>query len=230
MTLFSKISRRVRGALAAAEGDDGFSLIEMLVAAVVSSIILIMVYSAHRTIMSATNDLTRIAAFYERVNLAISMMDRDISCAYVNKSNKDLCFIAENNTGAPFYGKLNLVTIDHRSFSLTADPTKDVRRSDVHEVGYFVKAHRDSPDKFMLMKREERSYDKEPEEGGRESMLLDNVVDIKFEFKLRNTWADSWDSRRYNKFPEAVKTTLKLKNYRGDDEEFVFVSYVNMIK
>ena len=230
MALLPRTVRRARRALSPAGGNDGFSLIEMMVAAAVSSIILIMVYSAHRTIMSATNDLTRIAAFYERVNLAISMIDRDISCAYVNRNNKDVCFIAENNTGAPYHGKLNFVTIDHRSFSLSVDPTKEVRQGDVHEVGYFVKAHRDAPDRYMLMKRDERSYDKEPEEGGRASLLLDNIVDVKFEFKLRNTWADSWDSRRYNKTPEAVKTTLKLKNYRGDDEEFVFVSYINMTK
>jgi len=210
--------------------DRGFSLIEMLVAAAVSSIILIMVYSAHRSIMSATNDLTKVAAFYESVGLAVTMIDRDISCAYVNRSDKDVCFIGENNTGAPYHGKLNFITIDHRGFAITGDPTREVRQGDVHEVGYHVKARRDRPDQYMLMKRDERSYDKEPEEGGRESLLLDHVTDVKFEFKLRNTWVDSWDSRRYRKFPEAVRTSLKIKNYRGDDEDFVFVSYINMTK
>jgi len=223
----SKLIRRIAAGI---RDDRGFSLIEMLVAAAVSSIILIMVYSAHRSVMLATDDLTRVAHYYERVNLAISMMDRDISSAFVNRSNKDVCFISENNSGAPFLGKLNFVTIDRRSFAMNADPMKEVRRGDVHEVGYFAKAHRDAPDRYMLMKREERSYDKEPEEGGTESLLLDGLADVKFEFRLRNTWADSWDSRRYNKFPDAVKTTLKLKNYRGDDEEFIFVSFINMTK
>ncbi len=224
------ISAAIKRAAAAVRDGRGFSLIEMIVAMAVSSIILIMVYSAHRSIMTATGELTKVAAFYERVGLAIMMIDRDISCAYTNRSNKDVCFIAENNTGEPYRGKLNFVTIDHRDFAISGDPAREVRQSDVHEVGYYMKARRDHPDQYMLMKREERSYDKEPEEGGRESLFLDHVTDIKFEFKLRNTWSNSWDSRRHRKFPIAVRTSLKLKNYHGEDEDFVFISYITMAK
>jgi len=209
---------------------DGFSLIEMLVAIAVSSVILLMLYSSYRTVISATGELTKVAAFYERINLAIHHIDHDISCAYVNRSNKDVCFIAENHTSAPFRGKLNFVTIDHRNFVVAIDPGKEIRQSDVHEVGYYLKSYRDKPEVFMLVKREENSYDKEPESGGSESVILDNVTDVKFEFRLRNSWVDSWDSRKYIKFPSAVKTTLKVKNYRGDEEEFVFVSMLNMAK
>ncbi len=175
--------------------NDGFSLIEVLVATAVSSVILLMIYSAHRTVMTATHELTRIASYYERLNLAVAMIDHDISCTFSNKNNKDICFIAENNTGPPWRGKLNFVSVNHRSFSISVDPSKEVRRSDIQEVGYFVKTSRDRPDYHMLMKREDITFDKEPEEGGTESIILENILDLKFEFKLRNTWVDSWDSR-----------------------------------
>ncbi len=221
---------RLRKTAREIQNSEGFSLIEMLVAIAVSSVILLMLYSSYRTVISATGELTKVASFYERVNLAIHHIDHDISCAYVNRNNKEVCFIAENHTSAPYRGKLNFVTINPKKFFIAIDPAREVRQSDVHEVGYYLKSYRDKPEVFMLVKREENTYDKEPESGGMESVVLDNVTDIKFEFRLRNTWVDSWDSRKYLKFPAAVKTTLKVKNYRGEEEEFVFISLLNMAK
>ncbi|HNR87547.1 MAG TPA: type II secretion system protein GspJ [Spirochaetota bacterium] len=210
-------------------GDSsGFSLIEILVATVVSSIILMMVYSSHRSIMNAVKDLTGVAEFYENINLAITRIDKDISCAYFNKFNKDVCFLGENNFTPPSSGKINFVTVDRNDINIKLDPKKEFRTSDVHEVGYSLRKDRDSDNLYQLVRREDVHYDDDPETGGRESVLLENVVDIRFEFLLLNNWTPSWDSRKYKKFPRAVKTILKLKNYRGNDEEFVFISYVLM--
>lgn len=209
---------------------DGFSLIEMLVAIAVSSIILLMLYSSYHTVISATRELSNIASFYEQVNLAIHHIDHDISCAYVNRLNKDIFFIGENNTSAPYKGRLNFVTINHRDFFISLEPSKEIRSSDINEIGYYLKSYHDKPELFMLIKREQPTYDNEPESGGSESVILDNVIDVKFEFRLRNTWVDSWDSRKYIKFPSAVKTTLKIKNYRGEEEDFIFISYLYMSK
>ena len=82
--------------------SSGFSLIEIIVATAVSSVILLMIYSAHRSIMSAIHDLTGVADFYENVNLTIYRIDRDLSCAYFNKANKRL------TSNIAKYGFLNL--------------------------------------------------------------------------------------------------------------------------
>ncbi|MCX7678391.1 MAG: prepilin-type N-terminal cleavage/methylation domain-containing protein [Spirochaetes bacterium] len=213
-----------------ARNGDGFSLIEMLVAIAISSVILLMLYTSYHSVISATSELSKVANFYEQINLAIHHIDRDISNAYVNRQNKDIFFIGENQTSSPFKGKLNFVTINHRNFVINSDPGKEIRSSDVHEVGYYLKSYRDKPDEFMLIKREQNTYDDEPETGGNESVILDHVIDLKFEFRLRNTWVDSWDSRKYIKFPHAVKTILKVKNYRGEEEDFIFISYLYMSK
>ncbi len=198
--------------------NEGFSLIEVIVATAVSSVILLMVYSAHRTIIKAANDLTQVAEYYERVNLALWRLNREISCAYINKNNKQICFISENNRGAPFFGKINFVTIDYQDMYTGGDIKKGFPFSDIREVGYSAKPDTDNPELIYLMRREDRSYDEEPEMGGRESIVLENVVDLKFEFKMRNDWVDSWDSRKLNKFPEAVKTTLKVYRKTLDNE------------
>jgi type II secretion system protein J len=210
---------------------EGFSVLEMLVATAVASIILLMVYTAHHAIMDSINHLTKVSVFYETVNLAITRIDSDISSTYINKYNKKLVFTSRNNRGAPYEGKINFVTIDYQKFSMLGDPRKEYPVSDIREVSYYLKQHTDQSGirvKYRLMRREDRSYDEDPEAGGKASILLDDVKDIRFEFKVRNDWTDSWDSKSDNKFPTAVKTTLVLQNYKGKEETFIFISRINM--
>jgi type II secretion system protein J len=212
---------------AAIRAQSGFSLLEIMVATAVSSLILLMVYSAHRSIMSAIHDLTGVADFYESINLTVYRIDKDISCAYYRRENKDLCLIGESNRGTVSRGRLNFVTIDHEDLLISVDTKKEVHKSDVHEVGYYLQEDPDSPGLFNLIRREEYHYDDQPESGGKESIMLENVTDIRFEFRQRNTWTDTWDSRKYRKFPSAIRVTLKVKNFRGNEEVFIFTSYIN---
>ena len=127
-----KMIAKVRASLL---NSSGFSLIEMLIATAVSSTILLMIYSAHKSISFAINELTGIADFYENVNLAINRIDRDISCALFNRNNKKLCFIGESDIDSIGEGKLNFVTVDHKKISILANPAFEYPISDVKELG-----------------------------------------------------------------------------------------------
>ena len=212
------------------DGQEGFTLVEVLVATAVSSVILLMIYSAHRSIMTAIRDLTGVADFYENINLARYRIDRDLSCCFFNKYNKKLCFIGENNYGDFRNGKIDFVTVDHNDFLMSVNVNRELHRSDIHEVGYFLKRDPATQDLYYLMRREDSHYDDDPLHGGTESVLLENVKDIKFEFSLLNNWTDKWDSRQFNKFPRAVKTTITMKNYRGNEEQMVIVSFIELVK
>ena len=108
-------------------------------------------------------------------------------------------------------------------------PRKQNPSSDIYEVGYRLRPDRDVPGLYQLMRRADLHYDDNPLEGGDEDVLLENVVDLKFEFWLRNDWTDKWDSREAKKHPQAVRTSLRVKNYRGVAEDFVFISYINPV-
>lgn len=211
---------------------DGFSLLEILVATAVSSIILLLVYTAHRSIMISINDMTGIADFYEHVNLAVNRLNEDISSAFYDRYNKKLSFIGENDYSGMSNGKINFVCVDHNEFFVKGKLNIPYPVSDIKEIGYYL-VRQDVPDEkgnylYNLARREEKHYDDDPLSGGEESIMLENLEDIKFEFRIRNRWTDKWDSRKYRKFPAAVKTTMKIRNYRGNTEEFVFVSFINM--
>ncbi|HON76938.1 MAG TPA: type II secretion system protein GspJ [Spirochaetota bacterium] len=228
-TVLSKYYRKQR--TISLSCNKGFSVLEMLVATAVASIILLMVYTAHHAIMDSINHLTNVSAFYETVNIAVARIDSDISCTYINKYNKKLVFTSRNNRGAPYEGKINFVTIDYQKFSMLGNPRKEYPFSDIREISYYLKS---SPDQsgttgtYKLIRREDRYYDEDSESGGKECVMLENVRDIRFEFKLRNDWTDSWDSKSNNKFPTAVKTTVVLQNYKGKEESFIFISRINM--
>ncbi len=208
----------------------GFSLLEVLVAATVSSIVLLMVYTAHRSIMFSVRDMSGIAEFYENVNLATRRIDRDIQCILSQKENKGLFLIGENGIGEPYKGTLNFVTTMKSEPVITGSISQQTHLSDIKEVGYYLKEDPNFPGVHFLMRREASIYDEEKEEeGGRSSILLENVADIRFEFGSRNSsnWDSKWDSEVKNGYPSAVKTTLKVKNYRGTTESFTFISLLD---
>ncbi len=77
------------------KSSDGFTLIEMLVAASVSSIILLMVYTAYSSIIRTVNYGQRTASYYEELNMALRQIDYDIANTYWKKDRKNLIFICE---------------------------------------------------------------------------------------------------------------------------------------
>jgi general secretion pathway protein J len=210
------------------KNDSGLSLVEMIIAISISSLIMIMVYSAHNMVTKAIYQLTGVADFYENVNLVIRRMEKDISCAFFNKDNKNLAFIGESNNESPFDGKLNFTTVDHKDFSMLSDIKKPYPESDVKEVGYYLKQDEKFPDLHFLIRREETHYDDNPEAGGLDNVLLENVTDLDIEYKKGNDWTSKWDSRDSKIYPELVKITLKVRNYNKEVEEFVFLTGTNM--
>lgn len=207
----------------------GFTLIEILVAITISSIIILMIYAAHSSVVKSIHTLTGVADFYENVNLAVRKIDRDISCLYYNRKNKKLCFIGESNYETPYNGKFNFVTIDHNEFLMLANIKSPCPKDDVKEVGYFLEPMEEVPELYNLMRREENNYDDEPEAGGETNILLENVVDLKFEFKSRfsRDLSNRVDSRETYRIPSIVRITLVVRNYSGKDVPFIFSSYVN---
>ncbi len=206
--------------------QSGFSLLEVLVAATVSSIILMMIYTAHRSIMFSVRDMAGIAEFYENVNLASRRIDRDLQCTLTVDDNKRLFLVGENAMSEPYKGSVSFVTAMKSDLYVSGSLSDHAHTSDIKEVGYYLKEDPVYPGIFFLMRREAPVYDEERTEGGHSSILLENVVDIRFEFGLANTpnWDARWDTETKTRFPDAVRTTLTVKNYRGTSETFTFVS------
>ncbi len=206
--------------------NGGFTLIEILVATAIASLIMIMVTTAYNSMVASIREVTLYAGFYEDVNLAIYRIDKDISNIYFNKLNKNISFIADKENENSI---LNFVTTEYLKFNILGSIKRPVPSSDIKEVGYYLESDRKSKNhSWLLIRREDKHYDNEPLEGGETNILLRNVVSLDFSFKQGNDWTERWDSRQNKRIPSAVKTRLVIINNKNKEEVFEFISALNM--
>ncbi len=203
----------------------GFSLIEILVAATIASIILLMIATSYKSILTSIDEITGYAEFYENVNLAIFRIDRDISNTYFKRTNKNIAFIGQDDGET---GRLDFVTVLHKDFSVSGNIKKPLNFSDIREVGYYIAMDPQNSDRPVLVRREDNHFDSDPLNGGEINIILKDVVGLTFRFKQGNDWIKNWDSRNTKRIPFAVKTTLIVKNYQNRDEEFTFITFIKM--
>jgi type II secretion system protein J len=206
--------------------NAGFTLIEIMVATAIASIIMTMMYTSYKSIFSSIMRSTGHAEFYENVNLAISKIDQDISNTYFAKNNKNIRFVCEEEKGS---SAITFASVNHTETNIAGSLNTPNHTSDIKEVGYFLRPDKKTRDLFFLIKREKFNYwEEEPASGGNENILLPNVVSLKFEFHRGEQWEENWDSKQNNMIPRAVRTTLVVKNYQAKEEQFRFVTLVNV--
>ncbi|MBN2160059.1 MAG: prepilin-type N-terminal cleavage/methylation domain-containing protein [Spirochaetes bacterium] len=206
--------------------NAGFTLIEIMVATAIASIMIVMMYATYRSIFNSIMRSTGHAEFYENVNLAISKIDQDISNTYFDKKNKDIRFICEDDGGN---SSMTFVSVNHTDTNISGSLNMPNRESDVKEIGYFLRPDKNTAGLFYLIKREKFNYwEEDTVSDGTENILLPNVAGLKFEFHRGQQWEENWDSQQNNLIPRAVRTTLLVKNYQAQEEQFQFVSLVNV--
>lgn len=218
--------------------QSGFTLLEILVAIAIGSIIMLMISSAHRNVIKRVKDLTAIAEYHENLNLAIRRMDRDIECIMLNPSSTKAVFSGSNNENEPKNGTITIVTINSRSQIITGGLNENPMDTDIKTVSYFLKKDPDYQGLYFLIRSERNLYrperllddddqsnesnsDNEDTTPSFESVILENVVDISFEFTEDRQWNYRWESKTP---PKAIRTKLHVKTYKGKDEIFTFIS------
>ena len=204
--------------------NRGFTLIEMLVATAVSSIILLMVYTAYSSVIRSVNQGKIASQYYEKVNTVIKRIDTDLQNVYWKDTVKNLNFISsiEGNSN-----RLNFVTVENKGDRIILSVYENFPSSDIHEVGYYLKKNIKSG-KMDLIRRHEIHYDNSPLEGGTEDIILDNVESLKFDFKYRSDWTDTWDTRDKKRLPSAIKTTLVLLDPYNNKDTYEFYTICNL--
>jgi len=206
------------------KNDNGFTLIEMLVATAVSSLILVMVYTAYASIIKSVNQGKTATQYYEKINFVLKKIDSDILNAFWTEKAKNIHFISDIDGNS---SRLNFVTSEFKSSRMILNIKDNSPSSDIHEVGYFLKID-NKTGKYNLIRRSEIHYDDNPLEGGSEEILLNNVESIKFQFKYQSDWISTWDSRDKKRLPSGTKTTLVLIDAYNNKDLYEFFTLCNM--
>jgi len=214
---------KVRGSGEAAPKSSGFTLLEVLIATAIMSLIVTVIYTSFFT---AGRNVEQAEAIRDGTDLArtlVAKISSDITDAYFNP-----------NMNAPlvttiFYGQTVLpdTALSDKVISdtglkntrydglyltsLTNWRKPDSQETDLWEVGYYFKQKPDGSG-WILMRREKRglSNDFPALEGGVEYEMTDRVATLQFKYFDGSVWTDGWDSRISQKLPNAVEISLLL--------------------
>ena len=196
----------------------------MLVATAVSSVILVMVYTAYSSIIKSVNQGKTATEYYEKINFILRKIDSDILNAYWTEKAKNVNFISEIEGNS---SRINFVTGEFKSNRMILTVKDNYPSTDIHEVGYYLKSD-NKTGKYNLIRRSEIYYDDNPLAGGIEEIILNNVESIKFEFKYQSDWINTWDSRDKKRLPSGIKTSLVIIDPYNNKDNYEFFTICNM--
>ncbi len=200
--------------------ESGMTLIEVLMALTILSLMLVMTWMTTNSSGRAKMHFERIQEHNHELRVAMSTMVRDISSAYLsdnedkNRDNRRTLFVGKSSSPVD---ELRFSSLGHRVF------WADANESEQTLISYSAENDRDDPSKMNLLRRESRRLSNEPweSEPAEVDILLRNIERVEFEyFDWRdNDWQDHWDTvnadGEKDKLPERVRITITYMNADG---------------
>jgi len=213
---------------AVGNNQRGFSLIEAVIAMAILAMIGVIVAGTFGRSVAARDRALAISGRYLQIRNGLLRMSKEIQMAFVSP-HKDCddprtgtLFVGERATGGM---RLDFTSFSH--FKMHADANE----SDQNEISYFIDQDPDDTQKKALFRRVQPRIDDEPEEGGIEQVMIEDVSELEFQFynDEDDRWEDDWDTERSDykdsrgkpRLPLFVAINLTAKGSSGEDEEFV---------
>ena len=199
-----------------ARGERGFTLVELLVAIVVLSLISVLIYNAFASMKRSREGIERVDDRYREGRLAMTRMVRELQSAYISLHapiNSSLmiqrtAFIGTTGTPAD--------RLDFNSFS-NRRIDKNSHISDQCELSYFGSPNPELSGVIDLARRVSTTLDMDPKKGGRVDVLATDIdlFDLQYLDPLSGNWVDTWDTTQSvtgqpARLPVQVKILLVL--------------------
>jgi len=177
------------------QGERGFTLVELLVAIVVLSLISMLIYSAFASMKRSREGIERVDDRYREGRLAMTRMVRELQSAFISLHapiNSSLLvqktsFVATTGTPAD--------RLDFNSFS-NRRMDKNSHISDQCELSYFGSQNPELSGVTDLARRISTQLDLEPKKGGRVEVLATDIdlLDLQYLDPLTGNWVETWDT------------------------------------
>lgn len=181
-------SRRVRNM-------RGFTLVELLVAVVILSLISLLIYNAFASMKRSREGIERVDDRYREGRLAMTRMVRELQSAYISLHapiNSSLlvqktAFVGTTGTPAD--------RVDFNSFS-NRRMDKNSHVSDQCELSYFGSPNPELSGVTDLARRISTLLDLEPRKGGRVDVLATDIdlFDLQYLDPMTGNWVETWDT------------------------------------
>ncbi|MDJ0763748.1 MAG: type II secretion system protein GspJ [Myxococcota bacterium] len=201
-------------------GPSGLTLIEVLVAVAVLSMVGITIWTATSQTTRTRTIITDAHERFHQVRTAFDYLSRDLTSAFLSKHRgtveptHDTVFIGQNSGDED---RLDFAAFTHERRYF------DVDESDQCEIGYAIAEDPNVSGQKNLIRRESPILDLEPLEGGQSLILVEDVVafDVQYFDLPMNEWQDEWDttevSGELDTLPHQVRITLVVNDRRGEE-------------
>jgi general secretion pathway protein J len=212
--------------------NKGFTLIEVLLAVFIASIVLAVLYASFFQIIKAKEKIEEELELYHEARVIFSKMTRDLATAFPRGSvNSD-----SSNTTSSFFMASEEGNNSSLTFtSLSRRPSKDARESDQTEISYFLEpTGGDTPDLFALIRRDNPTIG--TDEGWAEYPISERIVKFKLSYLAETSILSDnqelqfeWDSNEQSSLPRAVNINLTMRSPRGEDIEFTSLILIPVV-
>ncbi|NWF76013.1 MAG: prepilin-type N-terminal cleavage/methylation domain-containing protein [Nitrospirae bacterium] len=171
----------------------GFTLIEILIASAILSIVLVAVYSTFFLTEKALNGLDESMVKMQEMRRAIDIFRRELDSVFWSEADeKTLLKIQDRD----LYGK-QTTEITFTTFT----PLK----SGLSRISYFVE---EKDNKLNLMKKIESPYHDEKVEA---VDIIENLESFSVEVRYKGQWVKTWDTEIARNIPEEIRIRLSSK-------------------
>ncbi len=180
---------------------NGFTLLEILIALFIFSIVSMIMVTALHTVFNSQSITAKHAEALTKLQIAFLLMSRDFEQT-VNRSIMN----AKGIVDPPFIGTHDTVTFTHGGF---ANPLGMMQRSTLQRTEYAL-------DKDQLIRSIWPVLDQTQKTLPSHRILLHSTTDLRFDYldnqgKFQNNWPPA--DQKQSAFPRAVRVSITLKNW-----------------
>jgi len=196
----NRLQRTSRMTVRAVTKRTAFTLVEVLVAVTIGSLLLASVVSATRALAKSRESVdlraTRESSARQAMEAIVGAL-RNVRC---DPTSKDPLVLGVEGGGDQPGGRIDLlVTSDRRC-------RQDATESDQYELSFFLEQRAGQP-LPSLMCRRDHAFDDYPNDGGLVGVVADGIVELSFEYLSDERWQTHW-SELERRLPDAVRVTV----------------------
>lgn len=192
----------------------GFSLMEILVASALLSLMGALMWSSFSSTLDAKERIEATAERMDELRIAMSRMSNELSSAFLSAH-----FARDDRRTKTTFKEGGGGVGDKLTFTAFANQplVQDANESDQLVLSYYVDTDPDDGSRQSLIRRFKRRIDDDPDQGGVEEVLCINVKEVVFDYwsDAAGEWKDSWDAEGIdtpNILPKRVRITMLAKD------------------
>ncbi|MDF1562208.1 MAG: type II secretion system protein GspJ [Deltaproteobacteria bacterium] len=212
----------------------GFTLIEVMMAMAIISIISVLIWASFGRLLTVTADIEERDAYWHNVRLATSRVAREVSLAFISDNYDKERYRADDPEGRPtFFVIEDGGDSDRLSFTAFANTRlyADEKVSDQAILEYFL--DHDDEGVTGLYRRKKTLIDADWDRGGETHLLLEGVTafDVEWWNPDDEDWEERWSTRdtdQHDRIPSRIRITLKVTDPDGVDQTFTTQARVQL--